>query len=941
MQRSTLPVWLRVLRKVAEEARARSAGVICLGDFWHAGGLLHTRQLNAVLAELDAWGPEMPVIMIPGNHDQAMRGDPSPLLHALTPLAKGRKGVRVFSRPTLLDNALWVPYGTSAAQLRAACDAATALRRDESKEPESDNAALDAVFCHADIVGGLMNEGVAATVGLPPDAFPLPPTQVYSGHYHKPHLVPEPAAKGRSIRYVGSPYQLSMAEAGQEKALLVLDRTDGWSVAEEIPLDLGPRHHLIKEPSQVELEQLSTSLRSGDRVLILSNDVDEEQLATFASEQRQNAISVELRAPTEMIDGMSDVAASMVKEEGDGLTAGQSQIDLMRPRTLFEMYAGGKNLTEPMIQMGKDIIESSIGSDYESLIEQSQVRLSLEKVIVEGFGSFAKRAEYPLNNRGLLLLRGHRVDDTPVLNALAANGGDVDDLAMLGHYELEEDADGEVIASNGAGKTTLAMAPLWALTGGTDKRADGKPMESRGVINDGVTKAKVTLRGYIEGGSGVASAVGGEDNGAADGAVPFEVTRTMGKREHTLRFTVGDTHYNGTLAQVQEQIDNTLRSEQLSRIAFFGQHDGGGLLSKSDAQLKADLQALLPLEVWENAREAARLSSLTARDAHERAVGELSMASRHEVAAAEQLKAITSQSVAWEAERDARVKMRKAVLDELLLEDGTTDAAAAAAAMGTASDDDGVMTLEEAKAVHEGASAALQAKREEWAAHISNEKRSMREALAAVQQQSEAVVEAEAAAARVSTKLSGVQQKIASLKATVKAWAWSGTRLNEAKTMAGKDDDERMKILMKAARASNAFFLNNKDGSDGFGVGGGVEVNARYSVVEVARILEEEATHLRAWPSRPGSVRMRRQSRMVMVTGRRACATRAASTSPPIIYVSSTPNWRRRQRRRQRRQRVERRRRALPCKSPTARGWPSSYRKTKRRVARRSWLQRR
>ena len=168
VQRSTLPVCLRVLRKVAEEARARSAGVICLGDFWHAGGLLHTRQLNAVLAELDAWGPEMPVIMIPGNHDQAMRGDPSPLLHALTPLAKGRKGVRVFSRPTLLDNALWVPYGTSAAQLRAACDAATALRRDESKEPESDNAALDAVFCHADIVGGLMNEGVAATVGLLP-----------------------------------------------------------------------------------------------------------------------------------------------------------------------------------------------------------------------------------------------------------------------------------------------------------------------------------------------------------------------------------------------------------------------------------------------------------------------------------------------------------------------------------------------------------------------------------------------------------------------------------------------------------------------------------------------------------------------------------------------------------------------------------------------------
>ena len=66
VQRSTLPVCLRVLRKVAEEARARSAGVICLGDFWHAGGLLHTRQLNAVLTELDSWGAHTPLLMIPG-----------------------------------------------------------------------------------------------------------------------------------------------------------------------------------------------------------------------------------------------------------------------------------------------------------------------------------------------------------------------------------------------------------------------------------------------------------------------------------------------------------------------------------------------------------------------------------------------------------------------------------------------------------------------------------------------------------------------------------------------------------------------------------------------------------------------------------------------------------------------------------------------------------
>ena len=113
VQRSTLPVCEQVLRKVAAEAQARSAGVLCLGDFWHAGGVLHTRQLNRVLAEIQSWGEETPMLMIPGNHDQAMRGDPSPELHALTPLGLALPGnVHVFSRPTLLDDALSGPART-------------------------------------------------------------------------------------------------------------------------------------------------------------------------------------------------------------------------------------------------------------------------------------------------------------------------------------------------------------------------------------------------------------------------------------------------------------------------------------------------------------------------------------------------------------------------------------------------------------------------------------------------------------------------------------------------------------------------------------------------------------------------------------------------------------------------------------------------------------
>ena len=50
----------------------------------------------------------------------------------------------------------------------------------------------------------------------------------------------------------------------------------------------------------------------------------------------------------------------------------------------------------------------------------------------------------------------------------------------------------------------------------------------------------------------------------------------MGKREHSLRFEVGGEVHEGTLAQVQAELDARLRCTSLGRVAFFGQHLGGG-----------------------------------------------------------------------------------------------------------------------------------------------------------------------------------------------------------------------------------------------------------------------------------------------------------------------------------------------------------------------------
>ena len=58
--------------------------------------------------------------------------------------------------------------------------------------------------------------------------------------------------------------------------------------------------------------------------------------------------------------------------------------------------------------------------------------------------------------------------------------------------------------SNGAGKTALMIAPLWALTGSVDARAEGAASTARGVanadiVNEDSKAARVRVEGSVNG----------------------------------------------------------------------------------------------------------------------------------------------------------------------------------------------------------------------------------------------------------------------------------------------------------------------------------------------------------------------------------------------------------------------------------------------------------
>ena len=644
VNRKSCAVAMEVLRKVHATALAEDAGIIFLGDFWHARGALPVEPLVDALTEIGTWS--VPTVMIPGNHDQVTVGGE---LHALTPLEKcNPTNVKVFTKPTLWRNALWLPYRRDQRVLKEAVaeavgfttrdgDANGNVANETSSETEKNkkrdgpySTHLSAVMCHADVVGASMNESFQARDGISPDLFNICSSvdgsadvrdvttgadvaaglrtanktantktnkttiPTYTGHYHKPHTVP-----GTRITYVGSPYQVSRAERGQQKALLVLDATLGWagasleslkSINENetqfgdpavtdgeikkslIPLDIGPRHFSVTG----ELGVLPQDARAGDCVrwtLPLSSAIGLG--GSVVKKTKKDDENAESPACAAIADAMKQGIEVEITYEQVARPARIPLAEELGPNGLYDAYCVAADLPREVAEFGKEILRdvaagiakradadgTSVASLQMQNADGTQKHVSLHRVTVQGFGAFSNKTCYPLRNRGV--------------------------CAVVGDNRNDRCSD-----SNGAGKTTLVMAPMWALTGKTDSRIDQgsqKSLTKTDVVSDGSAKAVVT--------------VGGTVNGKA-----FEVTRIV-SRTKVVSLTYQLDGFDKTLADsrlTQAAINLDLGASIIGRVAFHGQHTVGSLLDANDGALKSALGELVEAETWSLAK--ARIS---------------------------------------------------------------------------------------------------------------------------------------------------------------------------------------------------------------------------------------------------------------------------------------------------------------------------------------------
>ena len=411
----TFQTSLQVLRRVHKEATDRSLPVGFLGDFFdhvYNKGTLPVDILNELMRFFaNEW--TVPMVMIPGNHDYF---DASETEHGLTPFKYASKYITVLDEPTVLENRLWVPWRRD---------------HDELKTILAKNTEVECIFGHFDIIGFKLNASRVSTEGLSVSAFTTG-CPVYSGHYHTPQLHGD-------ICYLGSPYQLSLSEAEDKKALVVLD--SGGKIDYKIPIDIG-RHQYKWTVEQLQLK--SHILRPNDRVAVVGTVED----PVLVSELLKRGIDIQVKKTLSVAKTRIEQPVAMTQQQLLGEYARRHTIDV-------ESVAW------------KSILTWMTANAHQSRI-QTPAKICPVRMEISGFGPFVGPVHVPLSGQGFTLISG------------------------------EYNQPG---ASNGAGKSMVtAGAWLWVVTGLLDGRS-ALPFDCGwSVVHGGSGTACVKVYGTLEDG---------------------------------------------------------------------------------------------------------------------------------------------------------------------------------------------------------------------------------------------------------------------------------------------------------------------------------------------------------------------------------------------------------------------------------------------------------
>lgn len=250
LEPKSAPVALEVLRRIPELCRKHNDDhVAMLGDYWMVRHTLPVKLLVEARDIMRSWfvNGVSRLDVLPGNHDMVdMAGR-----NALEVFDGLGASTLVHTEPGWTSDGFWLPYRHTHDEIRAALTKAST---------EIGGYHPPVLFAHIGLLGAWMNALKKDEHGFSSsEILSLGFKRVFCGHYHRHHAVQ------KGVVYVGSPYQVSYAEAGQAKGVM---RWDG-TTAEFIELDVGPRHHKVVFDVDHPAPLAMPAVRDGDKLWVV------------------------------------------------------------------------------------------------------------------------------------------------------------------------------------------------------------------------------------------------------------------------------------------------------------------------------------------------------------------------------------------------------------------------------------------------------------------------------------------------------------------------------------------------------------------------------------------------------------------------------------------------------------------------------------------------
>jgi DNA repair exonuclease SbcCD nuclease subunit len=176
--------------------------IVHCGDVFDSRQAINLYVMNKGISIFEDLAEIMPVYMLIGNHDIFMKSSND--INSLK-VFKNNPNITVFEQPEKIQignrTALIMPWRDG--------------HEEEAKVLNDPANFADLVFCHTDIRGFTFNKMQKIDEGNDVDTFKNF-QKVYSGHIHW-------AQQFKNVRMLGSPYQLTRSDSGNDKNIWLLD----------------------------------------------------------------------------------------------------------------------------------------------------------------------------------------------------------------------------------------------------------------------------------------------------------------------------------------------------------------------------------------------------------------------------------------------------------------------------------------------------------------------------------------------------------------------------------------------------------------------------------------------------------------------------------------------------------------------------------------------